>query len=90
MGHIELLSAVVRVPGAYKEKCSWGAAICRIEPGHVEVLVADRMPTVEEMHDLRETLIAAGITRATIRQLQPDGTFKVRILEARKIDGELV
>ncbi len=90
MGHIEVLSAVVRVPGDYGEYCSWGAALRHLAPGQVEVLVAVRMPTVEEMHDLRKTMISNGITKAFVRRLQPDGTFEERIIEARNVSGELV
>lgn len=82
MGHIEPLAAVVRVPGDYLGPFTWAASVRYLSPTHVEIVAAMRMPTVSEMKDLRATLIAAGVTQATIKRVQPDGRVIERLLTA--------
>jgi hypothetical protein len=72
---------VVRVPGNYLEPFTWSASVRYLSPTHVEVLAAERMPTVSEMRDLRRTLRAAGIVKATVKRLGDAGQVDEIVIE---------
>ena len=61
LGHIEPLSAVVRIGGAYGEPWTWSAALRYLSPTEVEVLAAERAPTLAEWRKARTIMIESGI-----------------------------
>lgn len=69
-GHIEPLSAVVRVGGAYGQPFTWAAALRYLDPQTVEIVAATRAPTPSEWRELRQVLTSSGITRAVFTRVK--------------------
>lgn len=63
-GHLEPISALIRIGGAYGEPYTWAASLRFVSPTEVEVLGATRAPTPQERRAIREVLHANGIERA--------------------------
>lgn len=61
-GHLEPLTAVLRVGGAYGEPYTWSATVRYLSPSSVEILGAMRSPTPSEWRAMRAILKADGVT----------------------------
>jgi hypothetical protein len=74
LGHIEPLAAVLRVGGAYGEPWTWAATLRYLSPTEVEVLAAERAPTLSEWRAMRAVTIEAGIRTAHLARCR-NGTL---------------
>ena len=70
MGHIEPISAVVRIGGTYGQPFTWAAALRYTDPQTVEIMAVTRSPTLSEWRALKKTLNDAGITTAFFTRIK--------------------
>lgn len=73
-GHIEPLSGVLRVGGAYGEPYTWAAPLRYLSPFEVEVMGAVRAPEPNEWREALEVLRADGVRVMTFVRCK-SGTF---------------
>ena len=60
-GHLEPLTAIMRIGGAYGEPYTWAATVRYLSPTSVEIVGAMRAPTPHEWRVMRAVLKATGI-----------------------------
>lgn len=60
-GHLEPLSAVLRIGGAYGEPYTYAVPVRYVTPYEVEILGATRAPTPSEWQGVVDTLKSAGV-----------------------------
>lgn len=79
-GHLEPLSAVLRIGGEYGEPYTWAATIRFVTPTEVEVLGANRAPTPDERRSIRQVLRAAGIEKAFYQRRTANGIRRIELV----------
>ena len=60
-GHLEPLTALLRIGGAYGEPYTWAATVRYLSPSSVEIVGAMRAPTPSEWRAMRVILKASGV-----------------------------
>jgi hypothetical protein len=60
-GHLEPLTAVIRVGGAYGDPFTWAAAVRYLNPSEVEIVGAVRAPSPSEWRKACQVLVEAGV-----------------------------
>ncbi len=60
-GHLEPLTAVIRVGGAYGDPFTWAAAVRYLDPSKVEIVGALRAPSPSEWRKACLILAEAGV-----------------------------
>ena len=83
VGHLEPLSAVLRIGGAYGEPYTYAVPIRYLSPTTVEVLGAVRAPTPSEWRAVQEVLRAAGVTHFRIAR-HVRGQWKVHLVSTER------
>lgn len=60
-GHLEPLTALIRIGGAYGQPYTWAATVRYLSPSSVEIVGAMRAPTPHEWRAMRHILKLAGV-----------------------------
>ena len=81
-GHIEPLSGVLRIGGAYGDPYRYAVTLRYLSPREVEILSVLRAPTPSEWRAMAKVLRAAGIERARFSRCRA-GILRPRIIHLR-------
>lgn len=71
-GHLEPLTALIRVGGAYGHPYTWAATVRYVSPEEVELMGATRAPTPRESDAVKDVLRAAGIRVLIVKRMRGD------------------
>lgn len=79
-GHLEPLSAVLRIGGVYGEPYTWAAAVRYRSPTEVEILGASRCPTGSEWKAAIRVLRTSGVRLMRFSRRHPKtGKWRVHL-----------
>jgi hypothetical protein len=75
-GHLEPLTAMLRIGGGYGQRCGYNIAVRYHSPTDVELVGGNDAPKPEQWHDIRTVFLATPVETVRFKRLVGDGQFE--------------